>query len=129
MEPTQKTRTARLAAPLIALGLMAGVGSLQAQYYGPPPPPRPPSYGPVQSWEQAPPEFQEAMQRGFRDGVEGARKDFDNHRPPDVNNRDEYRNPKFIQRPDRRDYRIGFQRGYDVAVRHIYGGGRGYGPR
>ena len=52
-----------------------------------------------------------------------SRRDFANHRPPNVDNRDEYRNPKFIPGPDRRDYRFGFQRGYDVAVRHMYGPG------
>ena len=74
-------------------------------------------------WDSTPPEFREAQQRGFRDGIEGARKDFENHRPPNVNNRDEFRHPNFIQRPDRRDYRFGFQRGYDTAVRHMYGEG------
>ena len=59
----------------------------------------------------------------FRDGVEGARKDFQNRRPPNVNNRDEYRNPHFISSPDRADYRMGFRQGYDVAVRHIYSRG------
>ena len=38
-----------------------------------------------------------------------------------MNNRDEYRNPRFIPPPDRRDYRIGFREGYRVAVQHIYG--------
>ena len=42
-------------------------------------------------WDQAPPEFRAAQQRGFHDGIEGARKDFENHRQPNVNNRDEYR--------------------------------------
>ena len=63
------------------------------------------------------------MRRGFHDGVEGARKDYQNHRPPNVNNRDEYRNPHFIAPPDRHDYREGFRRGYAVAVSHIYGNG------
>lgn len=127
MKSTRATRIFGCLAPVLSLFLMAGAAS--AQYYGPPPP-RPDSYGPVQPWESAPPEFREAMQRGFHDGVEGARKDFQNHRPPNVNNRDEYRNPHFIPRPDRRDYRIAFLRGYNVGVQHMYGGqGYGYGPR
>ena len=73
------------------------------------------------AWDQVPPEFRAAQQRGFHDGIDGARKDFKNHRPPNVNNRDEYRNPHFISPPDRADYRMGFRHGYEVAVRHIYG--------
>ena len=76
-------------------------------------------------WDAVPPEFREVQQRGFHDGVEGARKDFENHRQPNVNNRDEFRHPNFIQRPDRRDYRFGFQRGYETAARHLYGEGPG----
>ena len=110
------------AAPSLATALLLmGSGMATAQYaqQGPPPPP-PQAYG-QEGWEQAPPEFRAAQQRGFRDGIQGARKDFDNHRPPNVNNRDEFRNPKFIAPPDRRDYRMGFRRGYEVAVQHIYG--------
>ena len=77
----------------------------------------------AQSWMTPPPEFAAAQQRGFHDGIEGAKKDYENHRPPNVNNRDEYRNPYFIASPDRRDYRFGFARGYQVAVRHMYGPG------
>jgi hypothetical protein len=99
--------------------LLMGSGMAIAQY-GPPGPPPSQAYG-QGGWDQAPPEFRAAQQRGFHDGIEGARKDFENHRPPNVNNRDEFRNPKFIPAPDRRDYRMGFRRGYEVAVQHMYG--------
>lgn len=107
---------ARTRAILLSLSLFAGAAAADAQYFQGPPPPPPP-----QAWEAPPPEFAAAMQRGFQDGVRGARKDFENHRPPNPNNRDEYRNPKFIAPPDRHDYRVGFRRGYQEAVRHIYG--------
>lgn len=126
------------AAPVLAITMLLSGAAAEAQYYGPPPQ-RPDSYGPVQPWESAPREFRAAMQRGFRDGVEGARKDFQNHRPPNVRNRDEFRNPSFIAPADRHDYRMGFRRGYEVAMQHIYGGrgdrgdrgdrGNGYVPR
>lgn len=106
------------------VGMAASTAVASAQYYGPQGPPPPPGYG-QGGWDAPPREFRDAMQRGFRDGVEGARKDFENHRRPDPNNRDEFRNPKFIPRPDRRDYREGFRRGYAVAVQHMYGGGPG----
>jgi hypothetical protein len=71
-------------------------------------------------WDAPPQEFRDIQRQGFHDGIEGARKDFDNHRRPDVNNRDEFRHPH-VPRNARRDYREGFQRGYDVGVAHLYG--------
>jgi hypothetical protein len=115
----------KIAGCLLFTGLMTGAAA--AQYAGGPqygPPPAGYSQGPDGGWDAPPREFAEAQRRGFRDGVDGARKDFENHRPPNVNNRDEFRDPHFIPRPDRRDYRMGFRRGYEVAVRHMYGGSR-----
>jgi hypothetical protein len=71
-------------------------------------------------WEAPPPEFREMQRKGFHDGIEGARKDFDNHRSPNVNNRDEYRHPH-VDPAMRDDYREGFRRGYDVAWQHLVG--------
>lgn len=72
-------------------------------------------------WETPPRELQEIQRQGFHDGIEGARKDADNHRRPDVNNRDEYRNPR-LPGEQREAYRDGFRRGYEVGVSHLYGG-------
>jgi hypothetical protein len=70
-------------------------------------------------WQTAPRELNESQQRGFHDGIEGARKDFDNHRQPNVENRDEYRHPSLP--PEMREaYREGFRRGYQVGVEHIF---------
>jgi hypothetical protein len=112
-------KTRALAAAAIALMTCFGGDAMVAQYYGPPPQ----QYAQGPAWDQVPPEFRAAQQRGFHDGMEGAKKDFENHRQPNVMNRDEYRNPHFISRPDREDYRMGFRRGYDVAVHHMYGPG------
>jgi hypothetical protein len=71
-------------------------------------------------WDTPPQEFREIQRQGFHDGVEGARKDFDNHRRPDVDNRDEYRHPH-VPESERSDYREGFRRGYEQAVQHLYG--------
>jgi hypothetical protein len=71
-------------------------------------------------WDTPPREFRDVQRQGFHDGIEGAKKDFDNHRTPDVNNRDEYRHPK-VPRSDREDYREGFRRGYEVAMTHLMG--------
>lgn len=76
-----------------------------------------------QGWEAPPAELNEIQRRGFHDGVEGARRDFENHRQPNVENRDEYRNANFP--PEMREaYRDGFRRGYNIAVSHLVGGGQ-----
>lgn len=109
------------AAPALAFTMLLSGAAAGAQYYGPP---QPPAYGQGPAWDAPPAEFRAAQQRGFHDGVEGARRDYQHHRQPDVNNRDEFRNPHFIAPPDRRDYREGFRQGYYAAVRHMYGPGR-----
>ncbi|HVT98356.1 MAG TPA: hypothetical protein VHE33_12690 [Acidobacteriaceae bacterium] len=79
----------------------------------------------VGGWDAPPGELNEIQRQGFHDGIEGARRDFDNHRPPDVNNRDEYRHPN-LPRGQREAYRDGFRRGYRVAMDHMM---RGPGPQ
>jgi hypothetical protein len=71
-------------------------------------------------WDVPPHEFREIQRQGFHDGVEGAKKDFDHHRMPDVNNREEYRHPN-VSKADREDYREGYRRGYDAAMAHLTG--------
>ena len=114
-----------IAAIGLAVGLAwttFGAAGLLAQ--GPPPGPPPGYYD--QPWTRVPDDYQsDIARRGFHDGIEGARKDFDNHRPPNVNNRDEFRHPD-VPGEVRRDYRQAFRRGYQVGVDHIYNGG---GPR
>ena len=107
--------------PLIALALGTS-GLLMAQGYEPPPrSAMPAGYAQApDSWDVPPREFREVQREGFHDGVEGAKKDFDNHRMPDVNNRDEYRHPK-VSKADREDYREGFRRGYYAAMDHLTG--------
>jgi hypothetical protein len=71
---------------------------------------------------QAPGGYTDMQRRGFRDGIDGARKDYDNHRRPDPNNRDEYRSPS-VPEQFRWEYRQGFRRGYEIAATRIWGGG------
>jgi hypothetical protein len=87
--------------------------------------PRPASAQP--GWDVPPREFNQVQQRGFHDGVEGARKDFGNGRRPDVDNRDEYRNPD-LPPGLRRTYREAFRRGYQVAASHLWGAAPGPPP-
>ncbi len=105
----------------LALALSFTAVPLHAQY-GPPLPP--PGQG---GWDAPPPDMREAMRQGFQDGVIGARRDVENHRRPNVNNRDEYRHPN-VPHGLRRDYRQGFRRGYDSAMQHLYDGNGGPRP-
>jgi hypothetical protein len=106
-------------------GLMAAalfsVQGARALQQGPPPPGYGPDYG-HEVWAAPPPDIQGAESQGFHDGIEGARKDFENHREPSVENRDEYRHPPVHGR-DRDAYRHGFRRGYQVGVDHLMRGG------
>jgi hypothetical protein len=69
-------------------------------------------------WDAPPAEFRDIQRQGFHDGIEGARKDFDHHRAPNVRNRDEYRHPH-VDHAVREDYREGFRRGYEMAMHHM----------
>jgi hypothetical protein len=116
--------------PLIVLalgtsGLLMAPGLVMAQGYEPLLGAASAAYSQADTWDAPPQEFREIQRQGFHDGIEGARKDFDNHRTPDVNNRDEYRHPK-VPRSDRADYRDGYRRGYEVAMSHMTVGA---GPR
>ena len=114
-----------LSAIALSIGILS-TGAAYGQYQqGPPPPPPPGAYqnGPG-GWDAPPNEFQDVQRRGFHDGIIGAQKDFENHRRPNVNNRDEYRHPQ-IEHGLRRAYKEGFRRGYDVGVQHMMGGGPG----
>ncbi len=102
----------------LAALLLAAPGA-KAQY-GPPQGPPPGYQGGQGGWDGPPQEFNDAQRRGFHDGIEGARKDYENHRAPDVRNRDEFRHPN-LPRGLRHDYRMGFRRGYDAGVRHMMG--------
>lgn len=73
------------------------------------------------AWDAPPDDLRSDMQRqGFRDGLQGARMDAENHRNFNPSNRDEYRHPSDnIPRRARADYKSGFAKGYNVAVQHM----------
>lgn len=109
-------RPSHLLIPTLAVALFAGGKTIFAQqYYGPPP---------FAYWQH---NAEEAWEhRGFYDGMKGAERDFWNHRWPDVNNREEYRDPDSVPGWARHEYREGFRSGYYLRARQIYDGG---GPR
>ncbi len=78
------------------------------------------SVGVQLGWDAPPREWNPIQRQGFHDGIEGARRDFENHRPPNVENRDEYRRPELP--PEQREaYREGFRRGYWRAMANLTG--------
>lgn len=106
--------------PLFALVLMGTPGITQGYRPQGPLPQQWPAYG--KGWAVAPQGYRDIQRQGFRDGIDGAQKDVQNRRRPNVNNRDEYRNPA-VQPSLRQDYRVGFKRGYTVAMQHMASGG------
>src|SRR6059058_636083 len=117
----------RMIVPALSL-LLGATGLCAAKASGSPlGPPSPISAQDRDDWEAPPRELHDIQRQGFHDGIEGARKDADNHRRPDVNNRDEYRNPH-LPAEKREAYRDGFRRGYEVGVSHLYGGAQ-YGAQ
>ncbi len=122
--------TKGFAAAVLAAGLLMPATALPAQ--GPPPGygqgyGRGSNYGQGYAqgaWDAPPSNFTRDIQRnGFRDGLEGARKDAENRRSINVLNRDEYRN---YRGPERGAYRQAFSRGYQTFWNHQRGPG---GPR
>lgn len=103
----------------------AGSPALQGYGQGPYGRPGPGGPGGPGGWDAPPQELRDAARQGYSDGIQGARRDVENHRPPNVNNRDEYRHPN-VPGNVRRDYRNGFRRGYNVAMQHLINGGGRY---
>jgi len=106
----------RIAAALLAAGMIAAPAAMMAQG----PPPYGQGYGPGPQgpggWDAPPSGFTRDIQRnGWRDGMNGASKDFENRRSINVNNRDEYRN---YRGPEPRVYRTAFRAGYQAWWRH-----------
>jgi len=69
-------------------------------------------------WDEPPGEFREVQRKGFHDGVEAARSDFERHRHKDADDHERYRHPS-VERSLRDDYRDGFKRGYEMAKSHM----------
>lgn len=108
-----------IAVPAVAFALAAPSGVLAGRAYAAAPSPS--GFAQERPWDQPPPEFRDAQRRGFRDGIDAARKDFDHHRHKDAADHDRFRHPP-VDRSLHEDYRDGFRRGYDSAMRHMMEG-------
>lgn len=83
--------------------------SIHAQE-GPPPPGAWQPQEPPGNWSQI-------WHQGFHEGVEAARHDLQEGRPPNPEHHERYRHPE-LPPPQRRDFREGFRRGYHEFVEH-----------
>ena len=111
-----KMKWVAISALTVSLGASSGfIARANAAPQGPPPPGYQADQGP---WDAPPGEFRDVQRQGFHDGMEGARKDFNNHREPNVENRMEFRHPR-VERSLREDYRSGYRAGYDRAMHHM----------
>ena len=112
-------------------GYQRGVAHLTGQDQQPPPREperggpgmRPgPGNGPGPGVAPAPGPGNDIRIRGFQDGMDGALRDLDNHRPPDPNNRDEFRHPNNVPYQMQDVYRDGFRAGYQRGIAVLTGG-------
>ena len=102
-------------------GFRRGYETAMSHLMAPPPPVVPAPIVRERAWDAPPNEFDALRRQGFHDGIEGARRDYENHRRPDVDNREEYRHPHLP--PEQREaYREGFRRGYHEGVEHLMHG-------
>ena len=110
----------RFLAPVLGLALMGGSAVAIAQQYGQGYPPPPPQQWGQRGWDAPPGELREFQHQGYLDGLQGAERDYQNHRIWNVNNRDEFRHPH-VPGNVRGDYRDGFKKGYLAAEAHYQG--------
>ena len=102
----------------LALSLGATSGGLAARAYATPAS-SPAGYQEGQGrWDEPPSEYRDAQRQGFHDGVEAARRDFENHRHKDADDHEMYRHPR-VERELRDDYRNAFKEGYSRALHHM----------
>jgi hypothetical protein len=107
-----------LAVSGLTIALAASVGWLTAKAYAAPL--AQPAAGLYQDrpWDEPPEEFREAQRKGFHEGVEAARHDFESRNHKDADDHESYRHPR-VERELRDDYRDGFKRGYSAAMHHM----------
>lgn len=111
-----KTKWLSAAAIAAALVLPAGMAAKAHAAAAP----AAPGYYQERPWDQPPDEYRDVQRQGFRDGIEAARRDFDQHTRKDVDDHERYRRPP-VQGNMQTDYRDGFRHGYDMAMRHMQG--------
>ena len=106
-----------LAVSALAVSLGATSGGIAARAYAMPAPSQP-QYEGQGRWDEPPSEYREAQRMGFHDGVEAARRDFNEHRHRDADDHGSYKHPR-VERELVSDYRNAFREGYSRAMHHM----------
>jgi hypothetical protein len=107
-----------ISVPALALCL-ASMGALKAHARG-----IQPSSGVSQyqdhpdRWDAAPNAYSDAQRRGFHEGMEAARRDFQERRHADADDHDIYKHPP-VEESARKEFREGFREGYQRAMEHM----------
>lgn len=70
------------------------------------------------AWNEPPSEYRDAQRRGYQEGIEAARHDFDEHRHADADDHNIYKHPP-VDESARKDFRDGFREGYRRAMDHM----------
>src|SRR5579863_4209702 len=104
-----------VSAVAVSLGLPAGMATVPAHAATAP---AAPGFYQERPWDQPPDEYRDVQRQGFHDGIEAARRDYENHSRKDADDHERYRHPP-VDRDMRNDYRDGFRRGYQVAMDHM----------
>jgi hypothetical protein len=101
----------------LAVALGATSGGIAARAYAAPAPAQP-QYEGQGRWDEPPSEYRDAQRMGFHDGVEAARRDFENRRHRDADDHQSYKHPR-VERDLVSDYRSAFKEGYSRAMQHM----------
>ena len=107
-----------IAIPALTVALAVPVGLMTAKARAAAPPQPAAGFYQERGWDEPPEELREAQKRGFHEGIEAARHDFDRHSRKDADDHEAYKHPP-VERELRNDFREGFRRGYSVAMDHL----------
>lgn len=109
---------------------MAAPVAIKAAAQEPPPPPQytPQTQGQYQDrdrgdWNRDPDNYRDAQRQGFHEGMEAARRDFQDRRHADADDDRMYKHPPVRGDEAKRDFREGFKEGYRRAMDHMRNGG------
>ena len=83
----------------LTIALVAPGGWMTAKAYAAP---LPAGIYQERSWDEPPEEFREAQRKGFHEGVEAARRDFERRSHKDADDHESYRHPR-VERELRND--------------------------
>jgi hypothetical protein len=75
-------------------------------------------YSQERPWDQPPDEYRDVQRQGFHDGIEAARRDWDQHSHKDADDHERFRHPP-VDREFAHDYRESFKHGYSEAMHHM----------